>query len=317
MNDSRTFRTAVQHGVLASASLWVVATTLLLRNDLPDLIVTNWTSTGPGEPTLPPFGFAAIMFGLVAGLGWLLLLLARNARRTDLARGAGAASHFLALFLAVIHFGVLRVNATAVDGAVSGIGAWVLIALAAGIVGAVIGWFVAPEGASEPLPVLQPERLDVRPGEAVVWTGRAVAGRWFLVVPLAMAAIGVVLAAQSEVGAAIALVLAGVLVVSLLRVQVVVGPAGIQLNTGPFGLLRAEVPLDEVTEVFAEEVDALAYGGWGYRWLPGVRAVTVRSGPALHVRREHKPDLVVTVDDAQRGAGVLLAHLERRGTAVS
>ena len=78
---------------------------------------------------------------------------------------------------------------------------------------------------------------------------------------------------------------------------------------GPLGGFRSRVPLDEVARVTAEVVEPLAYGGWGYRIIPGVRAVIVRQGPGLRVDRIDGPSLVVTVDDAGVAAGVLRAHL--------
>ena len=54
-----------------------------------------------------------------------------------------------------------------------------------------------------------------------------------------------------------------------------------------------------------EQVNPMAYGGWGYRLRPGVRAVVTRGGEALRLVRTGKADLVLTVDDAATGAGVI------------
>lgn len=312
MNESHNFRTAVQHGVLATATLWVIVAAILYRNAVPERLITSWTAGNASEPTLTLAAFSGIFLGLVSGLGWLLLLLARNLPRPGLAHGVGAVAHGMALFLATLHVGILEANRTAVDGQVGFPTTWLLVALAAGALGGLVGWAVAPEGSSETPRVLEAAPLAIAPGEAVVWTGKAVASGWLLAIPALLAATALLLVFSAEPVAAAIVVGAGVLFTTMLRVHVVVGPRGMQVRGGPFGIVRTTVPLDDVTEVFAEDLDPLAYGGWGYRWLPGVRAITVRDGEALHVRRQDLPDLVVSVDDAPRGAGVLRAHLQAR-----
>jgi hypothetical protein len=49
----------------------------------------------------------------------------------------------------------------------------------------------------------------------------------------------------------------------------------------------------------------MSYGGWGYRIRPGVHAIVTRGGESLRLVREGKADLVLTVDDAQAGAGLI------------
>ena len=55
----------------------------------------------------------------------------------------------------------------------------------------------------------------------------------------------------------------------------------------------------------------MSYGGWGYRVRPGVRAIVIRGGEGLRIGRTNKADLVVTVDDAATGAGLVNALLQR------
>ncbi|OFW66447.1 MAG: hypothetical protein A2Z12_05315 [Actinobacteria bacterium RBG_16_68_21] len=58
--------------------------------------------------------------------------------------------------------------------------------------------------------------------------------------------------------------------------------------------------------------------GEGYRVRPGTRAVVVRGGNPLRIRRADRPDLVLTADDGDRGAGMingLLAGLGGTGRA--
>jgi hypothetical protein len=112
------------------------------------------------------------------------------------------------------------------------------------------------------------------------------------------------------------LLLVGVLVWWFTSITVAAGPAGLRVRFGPLGWPVVRVPLGMVERVTVEDVEPLDYGGWGYRALPGVRAVVIRRGVGLRVERTGRPDLVVTVDDAATAAGVLAAHLEAsRGAA--
>ena len=57
-------------------------------------------------------------------------------------------------------------------------------------------------------------------------------------------------------------------------------------------------------------MDPLTHGGWGWRVLPGLRAVVHRAGPGIRVQQADGPTIVVTVDDAAEAVGVLRAHLD-------
>jgi hypothetical protein len=93
----------------------------------------------------------------------------------------------------------------------------------------------------------------------------------------------------------------------LAQVRLTAGPGGAVVALGPLGIPYVRIPLDEVASAAVEEVTPLAYGGWGYRVRPGVRAFVIRAGQGVRLRRTGKPDLVITVDDAERGAGVVNA----------
>lgn len=49
------------------------------------------------------------------------------------------------------------------------------------------------------------------------------------------------------------------------------------------------------------------YGGWGYRGLPCGATLMVRSGPCLVIEYVAGGQFAVSVDDAERGAGLLNA----------
>lgn len=70
--------------------------------------------------------------------------------------------------------------------------------------------------------------------------------------------------------------------------------------------------MEEIKSVAVRDVDVFAeFGGWGVRSRLGVKAVALRSGPALVIERKKKSDLVITVSEAKQGAEVLQGLLVR------
>ncbi len=68
------------------------------------------------------------------------------------------------------------------------------------------------------------------------------------------------------------------------------------------------MPIADVAEVRVEMAEPMSYGGWGLRVVPGATAVMIRRGDAIRVERHFRRALIITVDDAAQGAGVLLTH---------
>ena len=61
-------------------------------------------------------------------------------------------------------------------------------------------------------------------------------------------------------------------------------------------------------------VEALgAFGGWGWRRVPGALGVVLRNGEALRVERKQGHALVVTVEDAATAAALVNALAARQG----
>lgn len=80
----------------------------------------------------------------------------------------------------------------------------------------------------------------------------------------------------------------------------------------PLKFPRFKVDLEEIKSVAVRDVDVFAeFGGWGVRSRLGVKAVALRSGPALVIERKKKSDLVITVSEAKQGAEVLQGLLVR------
>lgn len=309
MND--TTRRFVLLAVPIACLAVILGAALVWRDELPDPMAIHWGTGGMADGFGPVWLTTVLFAALVLGLGVAPVLVQRGADG-QASRWLGAMAAGVPGFLTVVHVGALQANiaaptaadATLPDGVLL-VGVGVLLVLGA------LGYWVSPEGDADAssLPV---EEVAVVPGEAVVWSGRADAGPWLVALAGGIVVAGVALAMVTPAWNAVVLVLAGLAVGSILRLRVTVGPAGVVVRHGPLGLLRVRVALDDIEEVGAELVEPLAFGGWGYRLRPGVRAIIVRRGPGLRLERTDAPALVVTVDDAGVAAGVLRAHLAER-----
>lgn len=309
MND--TTRRTVLLAVPVTCLLAILGAAVAWGDELPDPIAIHWQAGGTADGFGPLWLTTLVFAALVVGLGVVPVLLQRGAAGPA-TRWLGALATGVPGLLTVVHLGALQANRVAPTAAEATVpsGALVLGVVVLLTLGT-IGYLVSPEGEDDAaaLPV---EEVAVVPGEAVVWRGRADAGPWLVALAAGIVVAGVVLGLVAPAWNALVLVLAGLAVGSILRLRVTVGPAGVVVRHGPFGLLRLRVALEDIEAVSAELVEPLAFGGWGYRLRPGVRAIIVRRGPGLRLERTGSAALLVTVDDAGVAAGVLRAHLAGR-----
>jgi hypothetical protein len=163
------------------------------------------------------------------------------------------------------------------------------------------GWQLAGGKAIERTPAAtsMPD-LDIDEPGAAIWSGRG--SGWVLqLVGAALIVIGLATWSWSTV----VLILLGMVVLVFAEVRVTVGHKGAVVSLGWLGIPSWTVPMSSISRAEVETVNPMAYGGWGYRLRPGVRAFVTRSGESLRLVRDDKADLVLTVDDASTGAGLL------------
>lgn len=171
----------------------------------------------------------------------------------------------------------------------------------------------------DPEGVVDPEPIELAPGEVAVWTRTATAAPGFYW------AVGLGIAFSIAASVAVVLATSGrgwpvvILPVTLLVLlaatggwRVSAGPSGLTVR-GLFGLPVMRVPVDDIERVVAVGVHPMRdFGGWGIRgaigptghWRTGV---VVRAGDAIEITRRSGKQFVVTVDDAATGAAVLKA----------
>jgi hypothetical protein len=177
-----------------------------------------------------------------------------------------------------------------------------IVVLLAGTIAGAIGWFAAGGGHGVPVDVPLPAASPASGN----WSGSASNG-W--VVLGAVFPIVVVLFADPIW--MLLMVAIAIVMIAFSSVRVEANEQGVAVRIGPFGWPRTSIPMEEITGAAAFDVKPMAYGGWGYRMRSGVRAVIIRSGPAVRIERTDGPDLLVTVDDAAVGAASIGALARR------
>lgn len=94
-------------------------------------------------------------------------------------------------------------------------------------------------------------------------------------------------------------------------VEVTVSEWGVVVRGGAFRVPFWRIPLGEIVEARAEDVDPGLLGGRGYVAKGGRRCLVVRAGPGLLLRRRIGRDVLVSVGRADEGAGLVNALVER------
>lgn len=313
MNVRRVYEWAVP----TLAVLSVPLLSLLYADRIPDPMAIHWGADGQPDGSGPVWVDAVLTTTVTAFLGLGPLVALRAVRNRDLVRILVASAHGIAVFMAGLHWATLLHNAGAQrwqDASGFGPGSFAAVA-GVSLLSAGLGWVAAGDRPEAEVPTREPAEVAIAHGEDVVWSGRA-AGRLVVAVSLgaAVGAAAILLTVPGISGVVLAAgtaALVAAIGLTLTSARVVIGPRGVRASLGALGWPRHRVALDEVTGVDVIEVEPAAFGGWGYRVIPGARALIVRRGEGLRVRRADAPDLVVTVDDARTGAGVLLAHLRQ------
>ncbi len=299
-------------------ALAVIAAAVLpfgYRGRLPDPIATHWGVDGLPDASLP----LIIDHVLLAVLVLLVAVLPLwSAERVDhvIARTLVAAANALSALFLALRWWTLEANADAAvwtEASAITLAGVVVVVLATALAG-LFGWSAARDRPDRPVPSEPAVPTPIRAGEQLVWVGgqRAMVGP--IVVALAViVALGMLATLPPAGPILVGLVLAVVVlaVVTLTSIRAVIGPAGLTVRFGPVGLPRVHVPVSDIAEVRVEQVEPMAYGGWGYRVMPGVRAIVVRRGEGIRIVRHSGPDLVVTIDGARDAAGALAAQIGR------
>jgi len=301
-------RTVNLYVVPAVLLVLIVLPFLLLWSSLPDPMAIHWGVGGNPNGYAPP---VLLLLGLAAAYGAISLSVNRVVAATP-----GEMPSFVAglfgvggLLVAVSWMSVLANRDAGSWQGADPVG-WfeILGVLALALVAGAIGWVSAGGSAArtDRVPGETP-MIDVADPASAVWSGRGL-GKVTTAIGVGVVLIG--LFTWGAVG--LGLVLIGIVALMFALVRVTVAQSGVVVSMGWWGFPRWKVSLDSVSSAEVEMVRPMAYGGWGYRARPGVRAIVVRSGAGLRLVRSDGADLVYTVDDAETAAGLVNAIVGAR-----
>jgi hypothetical protein len=276
---------------------------LIYWGDLPDPMAIHWGFGGKPNGSAAPIVLLAGMVAAYAAAWFGVVRSSHQSPPQTPSFAAGIAG--IGGLLVPLQWMTVLVNRgkdvwTSADGF-----SWVqlVIAVAIALVAGYVGWLLAPRFAAPVTAADTP--LVLSPGVSGLWSGT---GQGILTIGIVVAMVAIGLFTWGWTGLGL-LVIAAVGSI-FARVTVTAGPGGVVITLGWLGWPSWTIPLDTISSAGHESVTPMAYGGWGYRVRPGVRAIVVRSGQGLHLVRPDKPDFVVTVDDAATGSRLINALVD-------
>lgn len=295
-----------------------VVPALAWADRLPETIAVHWDFAGEPDRGGSLAGALWLMLA-IWGVAWAAVawaLLTGRVGGTE-ARVVTGSLYWLGAVLAAVWVLGLRTSLDVDEwSAARDLVPWTAFAAMLGALPlAVLGWWLAggrpsvgSQRGDEVAPLVAPE------GRTAVWSGSAANPTllWIAAVPVAIMVVVTRLVDGAWIGLLLTLLTGVVVATVATRVGATVGPHGLRIALGWLGWPARTIPLEEITDVRVEDVVPLRYGGWGFRLADGTQAYVIRGGPAIRVARRDASAIVVTVDDAERGAAVLAGHLARR-----
>ncbi|MEP6862569.1 MAG: DUF1648 domain-containing protein [Deltaproteobacteria bacterium] len=310
--------TRIWLGVVVPAA-WVVVAVgafAVCWTRLPDPLATHWGWSATPNGAMPRIA----AFGLFGGASVLAAIAARVAmhRERGIAHLAGAAAFSGVLFAAL---GVLTVVANL--GAArwqDARGVGIPLALAccglAWLAAALVSRAARTLERAPTIGALARPTVGLGATERAVWTAGA-KNRVLFIVALLVAIGGVVTWAGGAGWVTfVSCIAVAIAVTALAEAHVRVDERALTIAFGPIGLPRIRIAVDRIAHAETMTVQPMANGGWGYRGsltALGRAAVVIRGGEGLRLALRDNKTLVVTVDDAETGAGLINDLVARRG----
>ncbi|MFT2753932.1 DUF1648 domain-containing protein [Clavibacter sp. Sh2088] len=316
MTTASPLPTATRVAVVAPAAVIALvlgAAALVLAPTLPGRIAVHFGFDGQPDGWDSPWPLLGIAGGLalLAVVSSVVALRARDLRTaaTVLLIANLLAGSFATAWIA------LAASATTGDGTFPGWWGVVLVGVGAAAAAIPVAALVRRAG---PVPAHDVPPLAVAATARVAWRART-GSAWFagigaVVVVLA----GVAAASTSADGAGTAalsgipLLVAGLAMLALARVEVTVDRRGLRVTSSWTRIPIMRVPLTRIESAGWEDVSPGQWGGWGLRISGRGVAYVTRSGPGLVVQLHGGRARLVTVADADRGAAVLTALVDGR-----
>ena len=320
-NQSEVAGRARARDVAAVATLWLPAlvvgvTAASWLDRLPADLPKQWgpdgvTSTAPTWLLL----LIAVGLSLAAGVGSLLAL------------PAGAASNRRTIFLAsgfvaglAASVWLVCAGSTILAGAAEPeVGAWPLLAILSCGYGGIAALLASP-WSPPPLAATLDDATtdgtaDLYADNEEAWSSTEVSPLFaWLAAALGLGAVGLLFGpllaggtTPAELIGAATLAVIALVSAAFARIQVGIDARGLLVSSGTLGIPLRTVPLAAIDAVHADYLEALRWGGWGYRVMPGRSAVILRSGPGLIVNLTSGSQFAVSVREPDEPAGLLAA----------
>lgn len=301
--------------VVAITLVWVV----VLAGDLPDPVATHFGPDETADGFMSIVGFAVVSIGMQLILWGLLgTLVAAQGRQVAGGRALLGLPTGVVAFIATLSVTTLLPQRGLSDSTqVTVDTATVVVALGVGVLLGLLASLVAPAGPSPEATTTAPpaDRPRAELDGTAVWRDRTPTGRSL---PVAVALLAILGAGLWWFAGTIVGLLTLLLIVPLvasMRFGVTIGPGGVVIR-GILGFPRTHMPLQVIRDADVEMVEPFRqYGGWGWRHRLDRTAVVTARGPGLLVTRTDGAQLIVSLDDAARAAGVLNRLLDQRGAS--
>jgi hypothetical protein len=281
----------------------IVLPFILYWGDLPNPMASHWGLGGDADGAMPPLVLLLLLIGIMAAVH---LAVSRVIAQAP-AEAASFIAGLYAIGVVIAGVGWLSVLANRDQTewrAADSVGVLqILILLAVAGVAGFAGWWLVG-GRSTSRPNADRPILDVADPSHAVWASRGT-GKLFYAIGAVVMVVGLATWGWST----IVLIVIGLLLMTFAEVRTTVSQRGVVVSMGWLGFPSWTVPLSAISAAEVETISPMSYGGWGYRTRPGVRALIARGGEAIRLIRIDKPDLVITVDDATTGAGLVNSML--------
>ncbi|MFI6497234.1 hypothetical protein [Nonomuraea typhae] len=308
-------------GLIVTAILIVVP--LFFRDRLPDPIATHWSDRPDGASSLTGFVLTSTLLWVAVWAVLLGIVFHGRMLERSLSRAYWWGSLvWSSLFVMGLSATTVYANLGRSSWTQAELPGWIVAAVVIASLGAGLAAGFLGKGDPDQAPPAgeAPPTLRLRPGQRSVWVSR-VSNPGLIAMDVVSGAAALTVAALGLIGALPApvwgIVLAAAVIVFVAGLltsaaTVRVTGDGVAIGFGLFGWPVRRIRLSKIEKAWSENRYPSQVGGWGLRGVPGMAAIMLRGGECLVLRYRSGGQLLISVDDARRGASLLNALIEER-----
>lgn len=156
-------------------------------------------------------------------------------------------------------------------------------------------------------PVSALPSANLKPDDRAVWIGTT-RSMWALPTLVGCIVLGIFMLIYQGTPIGLLPIIVAIVCIPFLSIRVLANNSGVHLSFGPISWPKRYVPLKDILQARAIDVIPMQHGGWGYR--PSIKhrgnlSIVLRGGEGLELVLEGNKKLVITVDGAAEGAGLI------------